>query len=284
MNTNLRIGGVRFRFHSDNLIQMEESLTPFFCTKEIVSDVNVHFHYDFSSAPLPRSQMAGEDVLMEYYWEDHRLLSLTKGGQGRYLSSCICDPELRQLDCWLNFEPGSAVDTLGNLLRMIPLRRILLERGVLFFHASQIAVGNTGILFTAPSQTGKTTQARLWRTHRNARILCNDRTLTDGSTTYGFPVDGSEPVCSGECRRLGAIVILEQAAENSVTRLRPSRAVPRLMNQLVLDVWDADSANRAAQLLLELISRTPIYLLRCTPDEGAVAALEHQLTQDGVIL
>ena len=35
--------------------------------------------------------------------------------------------------------------------------------------------------------------------------------------------------------------------------------------------------------LLNLIPRTPVYLLRCTPDECAVQCLEQQLFMDGVI-
>ena len=156
--------------------------------------------------------MLGEDVLMEYYRHENGLLCLTKGGRGSYLSSCLCSPDLSEMTCWLNFPAGSAVDTLGNLLRMIPLRRILLQRGILFFHASQIALGGTG-------------------------ILCNDRTLTDGQTTYGFPVDGSEPVCSGERCRLSAIVFLAQSPENAVRRLKAREILPRLLPQLVLDTW-----------------------------------------------
>lgn len=283
MDTLLQIGGVRFLFNSDCDIIVEDTIAPFFSISKDVIDVNVRLIHDFSSAPLPQGPMLGQDLLMEYYRLDGRLLCLTKGGRGTYLSSCLCAPDLSEMTCWLNFPSGFPVDTLGNLLRMIPLRRILLQRGVLFFHASQIALDGTGILFTAPSGTGKTTQARLWQRFRNADILCNDRTLTDGRTTYGFPVDGSEPVRSNLCRKLGAIVLLEQAPGNLIRRLRPRELLPKLLPQLVLDTWDPDAAAAASGLLLDLSLRTPVYLLQCTPDESAVQCLEQQLQKDGVI-
>lgn len=285
MNLNLRIGGVRFAFDSDRPITVEESLAPFFCSNEKVIDVNIRIRHDPAAVQLPPAgTMIGEDLLMEYYRADGDLFCLTKGGQGRYLACCVSDADARELTCYAGFPPGSAVDTLGNMLRMIPLMRILQQHGVLFFHASQIAVGGAGILFTAPSGTGKTTQARLWERSRSARIICNDRTLTDGLQTYGFPVDGSAPVISGEILRLGAVTVLEQAPENTVRRLRPREALVRLMPQLIIDTWDPGSRAKAAELLLELLTHVPVYLLSCTPDERAVRCLEQQLWKDGVIL
>lgn len=279
----LELGGVRFRFDSDCDIIVEESFAPFFRTFKNVTDVNIQLHHTFSGAPLPQSPMLGDDILMEYYQQNGQLLCLTKGGQGRYLSSCLCSPDLREMTCWLNFPAGRPVDSLGAILRMLPTRRIFLDHGVLTFHASQIGVGDKGILFTAPSGTGKTTQAKLWRRYRGAELLCNDRTLTDGLLTYGYPTDGSEPVITGERRSLGAIVVLEQAPENTVRRLRPREILPRLMPQLVLDTWDPHEAEAAMELLLSLASQTPVYLLRCTPDDLAVQCLEQQLYLDGVI-
>lgn len=278
------LGGIRFRFDSDCDIMVEETFAPFFCTEKNVSDANVRIIHDFSQAPMTVTPMIGEDLLLEYYRENGRLCCLTKGGQGSYLSCCVSDADCRDLTCYLGFPSGSPVDTLGNILRMIPLRRILLQRGVLFLHASRIAAGERSILFTAPSGTGKTTQAKLWQQCRGARILCNDRTLTDGVRTFGFPVDGSEPVGSGEIGTLGAIAVLEQAPENTVRRLRARDALVRLMPQMVMDTWDPVSRGRVMELLLELISRIPVYLLRCTPDEGAVRCLEQQLWKDGVML
>lgn len=283
MKILLELGGIRFLFDSDCDIMVEDSVSPFFCSQKNVINVNITLIHDFSNAPLPRSAMIGEDVLTEYYLENGTPVCLSKAGQGRYFSCCVASPDLRQLTCWLNFGPDSDVNTLGNILRMIPIRRILLMHGVLFIHASQISLGGTGILFSAPSQTGKTTQANLWRRHRGAELICNDRTLTDGCLTYGYPVDGSAPVFSSKKCRLGAIVLLEQAPVNTVRLLSPRKALARLMPQLVLDVWDRDSTAAAMDLLLRLMTRTPVYLLSCTPDEEAVRCLEQQLQKDGVI-
>lgn len=281
MNFDLRIGGIRFHIDCDSEIVFEESFAPFFCAQPNVINANLFFDHDYSQTPTPALPMLGEDLLMEYYCHEGMLLSMSKGSNGSYLSCCISSGDDHL--CHLNFGQKDGINTLGGLLRLVPMRQILLRKGVLFLHASQIGVGDTGILFSAPSGTGKTTQARLWQKCRCATLLCNDRTLTDGTKTYGYPVDGSEPVCCGEIRQLGAIVTLEQATENTVRRLRPREALSRLMPQAVIDVWDPWSRTAAAELLLKLMNHTPVYLLRCTPDENAVACLEQQLIKDGVI-
>lgn len=283
MKISIEIGGVLFHFDSDYDIIVQDSIAPFFNTTKNTCDVKVRLIHDFTQAPLPGTPMLGEDALMEYYREDDGLLCMTKGSLGTFLSSCRCAADLRELTVWMNFPDNSAHVTLGHILRMIPLRRILIKHGVLLLHASQIALGDAGILFTAPSGTGKTTQAKLWNRFRDAQILCNDRTLTDCTTTYGFPTDGSEPVVTGEHRRLGAVVFLRQAPENSVRRLRAREALPLLMTQTVLDGWDSAARSAVSERLLDLISGTPVYLLACTPDERAVQCLEQTLWKDGVI-
>ena len=283
MKICVAFGGVRLHFDSDCDIMVDDAIAPFFCAPADMPHVSIRLIHDFSTAPLPRSPMLGEDLLMEFYREDDGLLCMSKSSLGQYLASCLCSDDMRQITCWLNFAPGMPVDRLASILRMIPMRRILLEHGVLFLHASQISLGGTGILFTAPSGTGKTTQARLWSRFRNARIICNDRTLTDCTNTYGYPYDGSEPVCCSEQHDLGAVVVLRQAPENTIRRLRPREALALLMSQAVLDVWDGDARSAAAERTLDLIGNTPVYLLACTPDESAVRCLEQQLMKDGVI-
>ena len=283
MNIQIHIGGIRFTFDAGDTIPVDESLSPFFCTFRKVSDVNVGVTRSDSPLVPPAAPMSGEDLLLEYYDGDDGMLCLAKGSAGRYLASTACSRDWTSMECRLALCPEAAMHSLGTLLRMLPVRTVLQRRGTLFFHASQVAFGGKGIVFTAPSGTGKTTQAKLWRDCRGAGVICNDRTLIRDGMTYGYPVDGSEPVISGETYPLGAVVLLEQAPRNSIRRLRVREVLTRLMPQLVIDTWDPNARALAAQQLLELMGTCPIYLLSCTPDEAAVACLEQQLRMDGVL-
>lgn len=282
MNIQMKLGGIRFEFDADDGFEVEESLSPFFCTNQ-VNDVNVTIRRTAAPIPRPGTAMAGEDLLLEYYEQDGRIQCLAKGSAGRYLSCTCCSADLTRMECVVSLAPGASMHRLGTLLRMLPIRMVLQRKGVSFFHAAQVAVGETGIVFTAPSGTGKTTQSRLWQKYRDAQIICNDRTLIRGGMTYGYPVDGSEPVISGAIHRLGAVVLLAQAPVNRVRRLKPREILVGLMPQLVIDTWDPAARALAMQQLLELCAQYPVYQLSCTPDEAAVICLERQLKMDGVL-
>lgn len=282
MEYNLKIGGIGLHVVSDCEIEAEQSFAPFFDLNQSKRLVNIEFCGAGPSLSAPLQPSLGRDLLLEYYRDGDALVSVVPGPKGPQAVT-RCSADFSNLVCRLNGENYHLPMTMGNLLRMTPMRRVLQEHRILFLHASQIAVENRGILFTAPSGTGKTTQARLWQQFRGAEIICNDRTLIRNGQTYGYPMDGSEPVCSGKTFPLGAIVCLAQAPENQVRRLRPGEALAALMPQVVFDAWDSRSNRLASEQLLELIGHWPIYKLGCTPDEQAVACLETCLRKDGIL-
>ena len=181
-----------------------------------------------------------------------------------------------------------APKSLGEILRYFPMRAILQQFLVLFFHAAQITYQETGILFAGPSGAGKTTQAKLWERFRNARIICNDRTLLrkqDGNWhSYGYPMDGSQPVRSGEVHVAGCIVLVKQSqnGKSSIERLRAGKAMAQLMPQHVIDRWSENARNQATENLFLLLKEMPVYQLTATMDEQAVACLEKILKMDDI--
>ena len=114
-------------------------------------------------------------------------------------------------------------------------------------------------------------------------MICNARALVCKGKTYGCPMDGSEPVISEKVHSLGAVVLLAQGKTNEIKRLKASLALPRMMEQLVFDTWDSHQKEIQIELLLEVLEKIPVYLLSCTPDEGAVICLQQQLKKDRVL-
>lgn len=284
MKYNLSIGNVSFQFEFQINLSVEKNLQPFLAEDIPEPDVKVKIQTNYFDALKEKGIFVGEDLLLEYYSQNNGLLCVGKGGWKGNLSITACDLDFHHLTCYLNLEVFSKnAYSIGNIMRLLPMRMIFQKKRVLFFHASQIAAGGIGILFSAPSGTGKTTQAKLWKNYRDAQMICNDRTLVCKGKTYGCPIDGSEPVISEKVHSLGAVVLLAQGKTNEIQRLKASLALPRMMEQLVFDTWDSHQKEIQIELLLELLEKIPVYLLSCTPDEGAVICLEQQLKKDGVL-
>lgn len=288
MDTILSLAGLRFLFRTERELAIDPELHNFIVRSGTGADVTVQISRAWETLALPDVPQLGEDLLCSYRRQGDTFYCLAKGGAKGFTACSVYGADCREILCVINENPFRfPIQSLGSILRVMPMRAIFRQFEALFFHASRIAFQEKAILFTAPSGTGKTTQSRLWRRFRNADILCNDRTLVrkqDGVWyTYGYPLDGSEPVRSNAVTPLGAVVLLKQGAENNAERIHPTRAAALLMGQLVIEGWNPAAQNAAVEGILSLIADVPVYLLTCTPDEKAVAALEKRLIKDGVI-
>lgn len=284
MEYKLQFADVVFHILSEREIELEPQLQPFLAAETEPADLTVQVSWDWEHAKLPDSDRAGEDLLSYYYIEGAERFCVTRGGPKGAVACTCYNGDLSEVVCTYNEKPFPMLpNTMGSLMRMLPMREMFQHFQTLFLHASQIALRGKGILFTAPSGTGKTTQAKLWKQYRGAEIICNDRTLTrklDGVWhTYGYPIDGSEPVRSEQVNRLGCVVLLRQGLTNTIQRLPPAKAVSLLMRQVVFDTWSGTARATAMQQLLSLVEDIPVLLLTCTPDERAVETLEQKLKE-----
>lgn len=162
----------------------------------------------------------------------------------------------------------------------VALQYILIHHQHLIFHASYIKVQGRGIIFIAPSGTGKSTQAALWEQYRGAEIINGDKAcihVSDKPTVHGVPFDGTSGICHDISCQLAGIVLLEQAKDNTIERLRTALAIHALFSNVFVDRSIPYEWNKALELIMKLIDCVPIYHLKCTPDERAVETLERVL-------
>ncbi len=162
------------------------------------------------------------------------------------------------------------------------LPHVLLHKERMILHASYIQYGDRGIVFTAPSGTGKSTQADLWHQHRGARILNGDRAVIglrgDIPYAFGFPMSGSSPYCENCSLPLSCVVVLKQAPDNQIRRLKGREALKTLLNGTYSDPKHPGDLLRNTDTALKLLS-VPVFELSCRPDLGAVEVLEEAISQ-----
>ena len=187
-------------------------------------------------------------------------------------------------DLELCFSAREMALNIQAVLSNIMLETILLRHGRGVLHASYIRLPNgKSILFSAPSGTGKSTQAELWRRHRNAQIINGDKAIvyltSEGVSVSSLPLCGSSGICRNVSGPLQSIVILSQSGENQICRLGGKDAVKALLSQLYVRRGEAEAVAGALALASEVAGRVPVFHLACLPEVSAVECLEKAMKE-----
>ncbi|OPX44812.1 hypothetical protein CLHUN_13660 [Ruminiclostridium hungatei] len=167
-------------------------------------------------------------------------------------------------------------DHYSFMLMGIVFRNNLLNNGGIVMHASSIAWEGRGILFTAPSGTGKSTHVGLWEKYMGEAVtVVNDDTpairFEKGIPLLcGTPWSGSSDKFQNTEVPVYAIVVLEQAPENSIKLLEISEALPMVMPRCFLPYFDEVLMKKAYDVLGKLLNSVKVYHLKCRPDREAM--------------
>lgn len=167
------------------------------------------------------------------------------------------------------------------ILTVLGAEHLVARNHGFLLHCSFIARNGKAILFTAPSETGKSTQAELWREYRGTHIINGDRAavrLADGVLmAEGIPFAGSSRYCENQSLPIEAIVYLGQAPKTTIRKLRGYEAFARIWEGVSVDTWDREDLELVSHVVQKTAESIPVYHLPCTPDESAVVALEEAL-------
>lgn len=166
-------------------------------------------------------------------------------------------------------------------LRCMELPHLLAVNDGVLLHCAWIRWNGKGILFTAPSGVGKSTQARLWCETMGAELINGDRAairIRDGlACACGIPMSGSSDVRKNEVMPISAIVYLTQAPMCKIERLRGVRAFRRVWEGCTLPMWDRADMERLTDTVGRIIDQIPVFHLACTPDQRAVDLLHETI-------
>lgn len=246
-------------------------------------------HIEITSSPqlpAPSGKLLGHRG-EKYIWRDDTTITRLTHDSFQTDPHMLCTYQLEQpgqLRCIAREDAWKWATGSSFLWPGVALPQVLVYHRALVFHASYIAYQGQGILFTAPSRTGKSTQACLWETYRDAQILNGDKAavkLEEQPVVYGMPFCGTSGICENVTLPLRCIVVLSQAKENTVRRLGVQEALSMLSPNVFADRLIAEEWSKTLLLLVDLVASVPVYSLACTPDVRAVETLEAAIAQDG---
>lgn len=273
----LQIAGIRIRVESDGAIAPDPGVLAEYLTGEGGCDVVLRAELT-ERLPEPQGKEIYTDPALRVYDTGCALRRYIGTPGDPYLCAEHRPGEVRAWFRWTALGHGI---TSKLLLTALDLPHLLASRQGVLLHASFIEYNGRAILFTAPSETGKSTQAALWCSHAGARLINGDRAavcIRDGQVlACGTPYSGSSPVRRNEELPLGAIVCLSQAPENAIWRLRGLGAFRPVWEGCTVNVWDRRDLDQATRTVGEAVGRVPVYHLACTPDVRAVELLKHTM-------
>ena len=239
--------------------------------------------------PVERIELPENCANSKANWKrDLEYIINTKDGR----ISCLTDPD-KNIELLVTeaadreaarVHQGLVLNRYANKLGISPILRVLdlpyeiLRHGGVFLHASFIEWRGKAILFTAPKQTGKSTQAALWEKYKGAEIINGDRSLLRKAggrwQAFGSPYCGTSHICKNKAVPIAAIVILGQAKENHLRKAATMEALRALLDGCSYDTWDKEQVIRMMDIANDLIKNLTFWKLDCLPDKSAVELLE----------
>ncbi len=162
---------------------------------------------------------------------------------------------------------------------------LLLNGEGMVFHCSALAVDGNAYLFAAPSGTGKSTHARLWRQLLGDKVvMINDdkpviRYIDGAFYVYGTPWDGKHRLSTNTRAKIKGICAISQAKDNSIIAISPAQMLIYVLNQTMIPKSEAE-ADKLFALVDKLLRSVDLYKLNCNTDISA-AKLSYSVMAGG---
>ena len=150
---------------------------------------------------------------------------------------------------------------------------LLQKRGVYVLHSASVILDGQVFAFSAPSGTGKTTHAALWRKVYRAEDFNGDQlAICSGEypvTAHGLPWCGSSGIAKKGAVPLGGVFFLERGSENRAEPVDGLKKLLLLSERMMADHFTAGALSRTVRELEQSAQALPCACLTCRMDEDA---------------
>jgi hypothetical protein len=284
MIVRLRVGGITLAVHSRRLfpaVRLPKALLPFRPSR--CADIWIDLVEDAAPRPMDSDLLFDSGSLWKIYRCGKDLLYAFRSPDGgvEFCRALAIDLDRQRGTLFL---PPSPWSNKQGFALSYPLDELLFQHyaaraGWAFVHACGVATGRIALLFCGKSGAGKTTMARLWRSHRQAAsILSDDRILIRNKRgmawAFGTPWHGSGKFASPAGRQLTAIFFLGHSQRTRIEPLRQPTAAAELFARSFSPPWESETIGRVLEQCERIVSSVPCYKLAFHPDRFVIDAIE----------
>ncbi|MBQ9885907.1 MAG: hypothetical protein IJM37_03485 [Lachnospiraceae bacterium] len=179
------------------------------------------------------------------------------------------------------YDISKNLSTSLSILNNQVFEQMLLEHDAFVLHSSFIIYDGRAVIFSAPSGTGKSTQADLWEQHEGVTIVNGDRSIFKRENgdwhVYGIPMCGSSDICLNMSAPLEAVILLSQGRENNLKPADPKTALNKMFRECTVNIWNEHAVNKIFDLLGDIYEKAHVYTYSCTKEKDAVDVLKKEL-------
>lgn len=219
--------------------------------------------------------MQGEDMpRIEVYHADKWLFRIAMTAKAPVCCMLVCSDDFK--GAWLEIasKEENVRFCIDNAIMLLYAFRTVSLR-TLEMHASVVVKDRQGFVFLGKSGTGKSTHAQQWLQAFDDAYLLNDdnpvlRVMDNGEVrVFGTPWSGKTPCYKNDSVPVAAIVMLSQAPENSLRRLRLPEAYAAILSSASGLKNEPQMAESMYNTIRHIVMTTPCYHLNCLPDTDA---------------
>ena len=195
----------------------------------------------------------------------------------------------RSLRCDFNLGRVRPLSSSQTALEMSALLRALSnalpEHGAFLIHGSAISYADQGLIFVAPSGTGKSTYSLSWKTcfPEEVEYINDDKPFVgirfNLPIVYGSPWRGKHGRGSNTSVPLKAICFIHRSEKNTVQKLSAVEALPLLVTSVHLP--EEASGKKAVFDIISKLSKTvDYYSIGCNMDADACIVAKETIYND----
>lgn len=159
---------------------------------------------------------------------------------------------------------------------------LALKHGRVVFHSSAMSHNGSGVCFSAPSGTGKSTHTGLWKTHYGDKTeIINDDTPvlyidSENAVLCGSPWSGKTELNINKNVPLKGIVFLERSVNNRINKTGGLSALKQFFSEAKIPQIP-ELFNLGLDLAGKILEKTPVYVLGCNISKEAVDLVKNTL-------
>lgn len=283
MKRSYRVAGIKFTFEGDFDYKEEAFYQLFRVNDDMPDDYYFEYIKTENIKELDIEPVYSNERFDIYIYNDreYRCFKNYSEGTKRYTSVLYLEDNRGRFYYTKEYDTALRLPNSLAVFNNQMFERMLIGKDAFILHSSYIVYNGRAVLFSAPSQTGKSTQADLWREYARAAVINGDRAVLKKENgvwyVHSLPMCGSSRICRNVSSPLGSIVLLSKASHNILNRANPRTAISRLYRECTVNSWKEDFVNKVLDMLTDIYYNVNIYEYACTKEQDAVYTLKKEI-------